>query len=187
MAVVFVHGVPDTPYMWSPLTTALGLTEQEYLAPALPGFGNPVPKGFAATKEAYTDWLIGQIEPYAQASGGQVDIMGHDWGALLTLRVASLRPDLIRSFVVANALIDPEYSGHSAAKMWATPVLGEVSMFAWQFLNVEKGLADAGMPPEIAARYSQTLPVCRWPELSWGLGGRSREPSGEGAHSLGRE
>ena len=151
MAVVFVHGVPDTPFMWSPLTTALGLGEADVHAPALPGFGNPLPKGFPATKEAYTDWLIEQIEPVAAANGGQVDIVGHDWGALLTLRVCSLRPDLFRSFVVANALIDPEYTGHSAARMWATPVLGEISMFAWQFLNVEKGLADAGMPPEIAA------------------------------------
>ena len=90
---LFIHGVPDTPHLWEPLVAALGLQEQDYLAPALPGFGCPRPDGFSATKDAYADWLVGQME----AAGGNVDIVGHDWGALLTLRAASLRPDLVRS------------------------------------------------------------------------------------------
>lgn len=150
MSVVFVHGVPDTPVMWQPLIAALGLQEGEYFAPALPGFEAAAPSGFACTKDAYADWLIGQIEAEVQRSGGPVDMVGHDWGALLTLRVASLRPDLVRSFAVANAVIDPQYSGHRMARLWATPVLGEFVMLASRLQNFSKALKDAGMPEDLA-------------------------------------
>ena len=112
--IVFVHGVPDTPRLWKPLTTLLGLQPADYRAPALPGFGTPVPNGFTCTKDAYADFLIGEIERLGQ----KVHLVGHDWGALLVLRAASLRPDLIRTWCVTNAVIDPEYRGHKTARMW---------------------------------------------------------------------
>ena len=37
-------------------------------------------------------------------------------------------PDLFKSFAVANALIDPVYRGHRMARLWATPVVGELMM-----------------------------------------------------------
>ena len=63
---VFIHGVPDTPHLWKPLIAALGLEPADYFAPALPGFGTPVPKGFACTKDAYVDYLIAEIEKLDQ-------------------------------------------------------------------------------------------------------------------------
>ena len=83
--ILFVHGVPDTPFLWQPLIKALALKPDQWIAPALPGFGCPVPDGFKCTKDAYADWLIGQME----AVGEPVNIVGHDWGALLTLRACS--------------------------------------------------------------------------------------------------
>ncbi len=152
MSIVFVHGVPDTPAMWAPLIEALGLSDGEYIAPGLPGFETPAPVGFPCTKDAYADWLIGQIEAEVKATGQPVNIIGHDWGALLTLRVCSLRPDLINSFMVANALIDPQYSGHRMAKLWATPLVGEAVMFLSQYQDFSEALVEAGMPPEIAVK-----------------------------------
>ena len=124
--IVLVHGVPDTPHLWQRLIASLQLEEADYFAPALPGFGSDWPDGFTPTKDNYADWLVSQI---IDAGGGApVDIVGHDWGALLTLRAASLRPDLIRSWCVTNAVIDPAYRGHRVARMWATPLLGELVM-----------------------------------------------------------
>ena len=150
MKKVFVHGVPDTPFMWTPLTEAMGLKPDDHVALNLPGFGVPVPDGFSSSKEDYTNWLIAAIETEAEASGGQVDLIGHDWGALLVLRAASLRPDLVRSFVVANALIDADYSGHRMAKLWATPVVGEVVMWMSRFQDMEAALISGGMPVDLA-------------------------------------
>jgi pimeloyl-ACP methyl ester carboxylesterase len=146
---LFVHGVPDTPLVWDPLIDALDLAEGDYLAPALPGFGCPRPAGFSATKDAYTDWLIGQME----AAGGNVDLVGHDWGGLLVLRAASVRPDLVRTWCAANAVIDPDYRGHTMARRWATPIKGELVMMGMRnkprFL---RGLIEAGMPPGLGEK-----------------------------------
>ena len=67
--VLFVHGVPDTSHLWTPLISTLALKPEEYSAPALPGFGCPRPEGFAATKEAYADWLMGEIETAVDRAG----------------------------------------------------------------------------------------------------------------------
>ena len=53
---LFLHGVPDTPSMWDPLIAELGLGEDDYRAPAMPGFVSPAPQGFGSTKEEYVDW-----------------------------------------------------------------------------------------------------------------------------------
>ena len=149
--ILFIHGVPDTPQVWKPLIAALGLQEGAYSAPALPGFGHPRPEGFAATKEAYADWLVSELETAAERSGGPVHIVGHDWGALLTLRACSLRPDLVASWAVSNAVIDSQYRGHRVARLWATPLLGELVMLGMR--NPERvaaALAEEGMPEELA-------------------------------------
>ncbi|MEO1964903.1 alpha/beta hydrolase [Hyphomonas sp.] len=144
---VFIHGVPDTPHLWKPLVAALGLQPSEYFAPALPGFGTPLPKGFACTKDAYADYLIGEIEKLGQ----KIDLVGHDWGALLSLRIASLRPDLIRTWCVTNAVIDPDYRGHKTARMWATPLLGEFVMLNMRNKpRMEAALIQGGMPAGLA-------------------------------------
>lgn len=145
--ILFVHGVPDTPALWTPLIAALDLKPGGYAAPALPGFGCPVPRGFDRTKDGYANWLVGQME----AAGKPVHLVGHDWGALLVLRAASLRPDLVASWCVTNAVIDGQYQGHQTARAWATPVLGELVMMGMRdTARLKTGLISGGMPPELA-------------------------------------
>ena len=69
------------------------LTRTDVVAPNLPGFDAPLPAGFGATKEEYVDWVIGEIEKV----GEPVDLVGHDWGSIIVLRVTSVRPDLVRT------------------------------------------------------------------------------------------
>nr|WP_070958885.1 alpha/beta hydrolase [Hyphomonas sp. Mor2] len=148
---LFLHGVPDTPAMWDPLIGELGLDQTEFRAPAMPGFLEPLPNGFDASKEAYVDWYIGQIES-AHSERGPVDLVGHDWGALITVRVASLRPDLVRTWCVANALPHPEYKWHRMARMWQTPVLGELITAVTRKEALCKALHAAGVPADLASR-----------------------------------
>ena len=85
--------------------------------------------------------------------GTKVHLVGHDWGALLALRVASLRPDLVRSWCVTNAVIDPDYRGHQTARMWATPLLGEFIMLNMRNKKqLEAGLIQSGMPADLAKK-----------------------------------
>jgi pimeloyl-ACP methyl ester carboxylesterase len=117
--------------------------------PALPGFTRPPPPNFKPTKENYTDWLIAEIEKLHNDLG-PIDLVGHDWGALLSLRAASLRPNLIRSWAVSGAVIHQDYRGHSTARQWATPLLGEGIMALTTARLLEKALIAGGMPMQIA-------------------------------------
>lgn len=148
-AKLFLHGVPDSPAIWRPLLAALDLGDTPVAVPALPGFTAPLPTGFSATKEAYVDWAVGQAETLV-AAHGLIDIVGHDWGALIAQRVAMLRPDLIRSWAVSNAVIDPDYRGHRIARIWNTPILGEIFMALSKPGKLAEGLAAQGMPADIA-------------------------------------
>jgi pimeloyl-ACP methyl ester carboxylesterase len=118
MAVVFLHGVADTYRVWDRVRSRLN---QDSVALALPGFGTATPQGFRADKESYVDWILGSLEQMTPP----VDLVGHDWGCMLALRIASLRPDLIRSVAGGNGPISRDYQWHHLAKTWQTPVEGE--------------------------------------------------------------
>jgi pimeloyl-ACP methyl ester carboxylesterase len=71
-------------------------------------------------------WLTATLESLSQP----IDLIGHDWGSLLVVRVASARPNLVRSWVGGAAPVSSEYVWHSAAQAWQTPQLGEAQMAA---------------------------------------------------------
>ncbi|HVL81190.1 MAG TPA: alpha/beta hydrolase [Actinomycetota bacterium] len=147
MPAVLVHGVPDTSRIWEPVLPHLG--REDVLTPSLPGFGCPRPDGFDATKESYLGWLVSELE----AAGEPVDLVGHDWGALLTLRLVCVRPDLVRTWAAASAVLSPHGNWHGVAKIWQTPIEGEAFMKMWAALPeaaaVEMMVA-AGVPEEHA-------------------------------------
>ncbi|GAB5454085.1 MAG: alpha/beta hydrolase [Henriciella sp.] len=148
---LFLHGVPDTPSMWDPLIAELNLGSEEYAAPAMPGFVSPAPKEFSSTKEAYLDWYISEIEA-AHAAQGPVDLVGHDWGAIITVRAASLKPELVRTWCVANALPHPDYKWHSMARMWQTPIIGEMITAITRKEQLCKALHASGIPADLASK-----------------------------------
>jgi len=143
---VLVHGVPNTPAIWDGLIEELG---EPVAAPCLPGFCAPCADGFGSTQDDYAEWLLRWLET-RYADGGPIDIVGHDWGGLLTLRAASLRPDLIRSWTISGAAIDPDYRGHAIARIWNTPVLGEVAMAVTPPKLMEISFRQSGLPPDLA-------------------------------------
>jgi pimeloyl-ACP methyl ester carboxylesterase len=102
MPAVFVHGVPDTRQVWNAVISRLD--RKDVVTLSLPGFGCPLPAGFGATKEAYVEWLLGQLAVIQ----GSIDLVGHDWGGLLVVRAVSLRPDAVRSWAAGGAPLDRE-------------------------------------------------------------------------------
>jgi pimeloyl-ACP methyl ester carboxylesterase len=120
MTAVFVHGVPETPVVWRGLLAALDLPDS--VALSLPGFDGVRPEGFGATMNEYAAWLVAQLERLDDP----VDLVGHDWGGGLVVRVVSTRPELVRSWVSDAAGIgDPGFEWHDLAKIWQTPKAGE--------------------------------------------------------------
>ncbi len=161
MPAVFVHGVPENAHIWDPLRSHL--SRADTVALELPGFATPRPEGFAATKEAYVDWLIAELETFDEP----VDLVGHDWGGGLVLRVVSLRPDLVATWASDFvACADPDFVWHEFAKIWQTPGAGE--MFWEQQLAAKDdwaaGLVAMGVPPDGAAvmadAVDETMAAC---------------------------
>src|SRR5947207_11849618 len=144
MPAVLVHGVPDTHRLWDRLRAHL--THHDVIAVSLPGFDASVPAGFVPTKEAYVDWLVGEIERI----GAPVDLVGHDWGALLVQRAVSIRPDLVRTWACGDGPVDAEYVWHDLAQQWQTPGVGEQVMEAITPDAMAEALAAAGVPAEAA-------------------------------------
>lgn len=122
MTRVFLHGVPDTVRVWDRLVPLLAPSNAVLLS--MPGFGCARDADFDASKEAYLDWLIAALE----AIPGPRDVVAHDWGSILMMRVLSVRPDLVRSWVGGGAPFTPDYTWHPTARLWQTPGAGEKAM-----------------------------------------------------------
>lgn len=145
--IVFVHGVPETAAFWDKVR---GLLERESVALSLPGFGTPRPPGFGATKDDYAAWLRGEL----QAMGEPDDLVGHDWGAGLTYRIATAHGDLVRSWVgdLGNAM-HPDYVWHDVVRMWQQPGAGEAyfqQMAQAGPAVAAEGYVRMGVPPDDA-------------------------------------
>ena len=157
MPALLVHGNPDSHLLWEPVIPHLD-GDRKVVAVDLPGFAEPAPDGFPATKESYVDWIIGQLESLA-ARSGPVDLVGHDWGSLMVQRIASIRPDLLRSVAAGGAAVDVEYPWHEIAQVWQKP--GEGERYMEEELTPEVSvpyLIDNGMPREYAERNSWLVP-----------------------------
>ena len=155
MTKVFVHGNPETTFVWSQLVPELqarGIDDIVLLSP--PGFGAPIPKGFGGTRLDQRNWLIGELEEL----GGNVDLVGHDWGAGHVYAVAAERPDLLRSWAADVAgLVHPEYEWHPAAAVWQTEGAGEESIAGIIALDGEALGAAFGVPAALAPNMSANL------------------------------
>jgi pimeloyl-ACP methyl ester carboxylesterase len=152
----FVHGNPETAALWSVLFEELasrGANDVVALSP--PGFGAPVPDGFAPTQVGYRDWLIAELE----GLGGDVDLVGHDWGAGHVYGVLAERPDLLRSWAADCAgLIHADYVWHDGAQAWQTPEVGEqaiAGMFAMPVDDRVPVFASMGIREDVAREIAE--------------------------------
>jgi pimeloyl-ACP methyl ester carboxylesterase len=151
MTKVFVHGNPETSAIWGPLVAALnerGVHDVVLLSP--PGFGAPVSQNWTATVSEYRNWLVSELEKI----GGEIDLVGHDWGAGHVFSVLAHRPELVRSWAAdCVGLLHPEYVWHDAAIGWQTPEIGEqivAAMIAMEDDVFAESFVQLGMTDAIA-------------------------------------
>lgn len=150
MTVVFVHGIPETSDLWGPLRATL---DRETVAVSLPGFGTSRPPGFAASKDAYAEWLaeaVRHVEP-------PIDIVGHDVGALVTMRVATAFDVPLRSWVVdVPEIFHPRSEWPERVRRLQQPGVGEEMLQAARGLPADdprsttSRLMGVGVPRELA-------------------------------------
>ncbi len=157
MTAVFVHGVPETPSVWAPLVAHLERDDVALLQ--LPGFGCPLPEGFEPTMEGYATWMADELTAF-----DEVDLVAHDWGGILSLRVLAAKPANVRSWANDMGDLGPDFRWHDTARVWQTPGEGEALIDGMVGASPDDraGLLMAvGVPeehaPEMAAHLDATM------------------------------
>jgi pimeloyl-ACP methyl ester carboxylesterase len=120
---LYVHGVPTNSDDWLPFLQRTG-----GLAPDLPGFGRTGKAGnLDYTIDGYADF----IERYLDlVSVERVSLVVHDWGSV-GLAFAQRHPERVARLIIINVVpLLPGYRWHRTARIWRTPLLGELAMGA---------------------------------------------------------
>jgi pimeloyl-ACP methyl ester carboxylesterase len=162
MTIVLVHGNPETDAIWGPLVDVLardGRDDIVRLSP--PGFGAPLPDGFAATYLDYRDWLEERLAAFDEP----IDLVGHDWGGGHVMNVVMHRPELVRSWASdVVGLFDPDYVWHDLAQVWQTPGEGEQLVDTLMEGTLEdrtERMASMGIPQDVAT----SIAAAQGPEM----------------------
>ncbi len=124
--VLLLHGNPDSGRMWEAVARDLA-ADYRCVAPDLPGFGkSELPRDFSPSLQAMARF----VEAFRAAAnlGAPVDIVMHDFGGPFGLAWAIENPDKVRRMVVIDTVFFSDYRWHGWARIWRTPVLGELAM-----------------------------------------------------------
>jgi pimeloyl-ACP methyl ester carboxylesterase len=118
-AAVFIHGSPGSCDDWEPLVGAVGGIGLRAVAFDLPDFGETIaptdfehsPAGYAALDELGIE---------------RAHLVLHDFGGPIGLTWAATHADRVAGITLIDIGILPGYKWHRLARIWRTPVLGEI-------------------------------------------------------------
>jgi pimeloyl-ACP methyl ester carboxylesterase len=115
--VLWVHGVPDSADLWRPFLERAG-----GIAVDLPGFGG---SGKPAEWDYGAEGFAAFLERFLDARGiDRVRVVAHDWGSPALL----LGERITRAVAIDVVPLLPGHTWHRIARLWRTPVLGELAM-----------------------------------------------------------
>jgi pimeloyl-ACP methyl ester carboxylesterase len=122
-AVVFVHGNPGASDDWTDLLAAVS-SFARVVAPDMPGYGKADrPEAFEYTVAGYARHLDGIL---SQLGVTRAHLVLHDFGGPWGLQWAADHSDQVASLTLLNMGAMPGYRWHKFAKIWRTPILGEL-------------------------------------------------------------
>jgi pimeloyl-ACP methyl ester carboxylesterase len=138
--ILYVHGVPTASFDWLPLLERTG-----GVAPDLPGFGHSAkPAEFDYSIQGYDRWLEAFV---GHAELERFSLVVHDWG-VVGLALAQRFPDRIeRLLMFISVPLLPGFRWHRVARVWRTPLAGELLMG----FTTRRAFRGA-LPPAIADR-----------------------------------
>jgi pimeloyl-ACP methyl ester carboxylesterase len=148
--VLYVHGVPTASWDWLPFLERIG-----GVAPDLPGFGK---SGKPADFDYSIGGYIGFLEDFTSVMGlERFTLVVHDWGGL-GLAFAQRFPRRIERLVLFTCVpLLPGYRWHRIARIWRTPLLGELFMgfssrWAFKQISRESNVTPGPLPAEFIDR-----------------------------------
>lgn len=125
-AVLFVHGNPGSRLDWQFLAGALA-SRYKVVAVDMPGFGDAEkPRRYRYSVESGSAFLEGLRETLHIE---RVHLIMHDFGGPWGLHWAVHHAHAFASSILIDTGIMPGYRWHFLARLWRTPILGE--LFQW--------------------------------------------------------
>jgi pimeloyl-ACP methyl ester carboxylesterase len=126
-AVVFLHGNPGSSEDWLDLLENAGDFVRA-IAPDMPGYGKSErPRHFEYSVPGYARFLTSLFETLGLE---RVHLVLHDFGGPWGMEWAANHPSHIASLSLINVGVLPGYRWHKFARVWQTPVLGELLQLA---------------------------------------------------------
>ncbi len=141
--VLFVHGVPTSGADWIPFLERTG-----GLAPDLLGFGRSGKGGQNEYSLEGIARFVGRfLDEVVPTRPERVRLVVHDWGSA-ALAWAARNPERVERLVVIDAVpLLPGYRWHRVARLWRTPLVGEMAMGLTLRPVFERGLRPAFAGP----------------------------------------
>jgi len=161
-AVVFVHGNPGPSDDWEVLAPRLARSART-IAMDLPGFGraeHPYRFDFSVTGYAqYLGALLDQLEVQ------HAHLVLHDFGGPFGLAWAAAHPQRMSSVTLINTGVLKGYRWHKFARIWQTPVVGELFQLMSSPRMMKRAL-DADNPRPLPAEFVERIHgYADWPHL----------------------
>jgi pimeloyl-ACP methyl ester carboxylesterase len=124
-AAVFVHGVPGSGADFEPLLAAAGQVGRAVAWDA-PGFGKAdKPEGFDHTVEGHGAFLGRAL---GELGIDRAHLVLHDFGGPWGLDWATENPERVASVTLICTGVPIDYRWHRTARLWRTPLAGELAM-----------------------------------------------------------
>ena len=152
-AVVFVHGNPGSSADWRDLVGRVGPFARA-VAFDMPGFGKAdKPRDFEHTVPGHARFLD---EALTELGIERVHLVLHDLGGPWGLEWAAANVDRVDSVVLINTGALVGYRWHIVARIWQTPVLGELFM-ATASRPMFRMLTNRGQKRKLSREYLDSM------------------------------
>jgi pimeloyl-ACP methyl ester carboxylesterase len=158
-AVVFVHGNPGPMDDWENLIPSVTPFARA-VAMDLPGFGRAEhPRKFDYTIDGYARYLGELLD---QLDVARAHLVLHDFGGPWGLRWAGSNPNRVGSVALINCGVLEGYRWHGFARVWQTPILGELSQLTTTKWGMKKALNGMSPKPMPDAFFDRVMRYADW-------------------------
>jgi pimeloyl-ACP methyl ester carboxylesterase len=159
-AVVFVHGNPGPKEDWADLMGRLLDPRIRAVAPDMPGYGGADrPPSFPYTIDGYAAHLDGILEGLGIQ---KVHLVLHDFGGPWGLRWVADHKDRVGSLLLVNTGVLRGYRWHRYARIWQTPILGELFQLGTTRFGYQTLINAANPRPLPAAFFDRVMAAADW-------------------------